>query len=69
MKGSVGSIKSTERRVDLPGAGMIFVNSIQNRDVFLLGGAVIVYCALLLLFNFIVDLLYSVLDKRIRLYA
>jgi oligopeptide transport system permease protein len=52
---------------NLPGAGMIFVNSIQNRDVFLLGGAVIVYCALLLVFNFIVDLLYGVLDKRIRL--
>lgn len=54
---------------NLPGAGMIFVNSIQNRDVFLLGGAVIVYCALLLLFNFVVDLLYSVLDKRIRLHG
>jgi oligopeptide transport system permease protein len=54
---------------NLPGAGMIFVNSIQNRDVFLLGGAVIVYCALLLLFNFMVDLLYSVLDKRIRLHG
>ncbi len=54
---------------NLPGAGMIFVNSIQNRDVFLLGGAVIVYCALLLLFNLIVDLLYSVLDKRIRLHG
>lgn len=54
---------------NLPGAGLIFVNSIQNRDVFLLGGAVIVYCALLLLFNLIVDLLYSVLDKRIRLHG
>jgi oligopeptide transport system permease protein len=54
---------------NVSGAGMIFVNSIQNRDVFLLGGAVIVYCALLLLFNFIVDLLYSVLDKRIRLHG
>ena len=54
---------------NLPGAGMIFVNSIQNRDVFLLGGAVIVYCTLLLLFNLIVDLLYSVLDKRIRLHG
>ncbi len=54
---------------NLPGAGMIFVNSIQNRDVFLLGGAVIVYCALLLLFNLIVDLLYGLLDKRIRLHG
>lgn len=54
---------------NISGAGSIFVNSIQNKDVFLLGGAVIVYCALLLLFNFIVDVLYSVLDKRIQLYA
>ena len=54
---------------NLPGAGMIFVNSIQNRDVFLLGGAVLVYCALLLLFNLIVDLLYGVLDKRIRVHG
>lgn len=54
---------------NISGAGMIFVNAIQNRDVFLLGGAVIVYCALLLFFNFIVDLLYSLLDKRIRLHG
>jgi oligopeptide transport system permease protein len=30
---------------------------------------VIVYCTLLIVFNLIVDLLYSVLDKRIRLHA
>lgn len=54
---------------NISGAGMIFVNSIQNRDVFLLGGAVIVYCALLVLFNLLVDVIYTLLDKRIRLYA
>jgi oligopeptide transport system permease protein len=54
---------------NISGAGMIFVNSIQNRDVFLLGGAVIVYCALLVLFNLFVDVLYTLLDKRIKLYA
>ncbi len=52
---------------NISGAGSIFVNSIQNRDVFPLCGAVIVYCTLLVVFNLIVDLLYSVLDKRIRL--
>ena len=45
------------------------MNAIQNRDAFLLCGAVVIYCSLLIVFNFIVDLLYSVLDKRIRLYA
>ena len=54
---------------NISGAGMIFVNSIQNRDVFLLGGAVIVYCALLVLFNLFVDVIYTLLDKRIKLYA
>lgn len=52
---------------NISGAGSIFVNSIQNRDVFPLCGAVIVYCTLLVVFNLIVDLFYSVLDKRIRL--
>jgi oligopeptide transport system permease protein len=53
----------------IPGAGMVFVNSIQNRDVFLLGGAVLIYCALLLLFNLLVDVLYSVLDRRIQIHC
>jgi oligopeptide transport system permease protein len=54
---------------NISGAGMIFVNSIQNRDVFVLCGAVIVYCVLLVLFNLFVDVIYTLLDKRIKLYA
>lgn len=54
---------------NISGAGSIFVNAIQNRDTFLLCGAVVIYCTLLIFFNLIVDLLYSVLDKRIQLHA
>ncbi len=50
----------------IPGAGGFFVNSILNRDGFLLGGMVIVYCVLLVVFNLVVDLAYGVLDRRIR---
>ena len=50
----------------IPGAGGFFVNSILNRDGFLLGGMVIVYCVLLVLFNLFVDLAYGLLDRRIR---
>jgi oligopeptide transport system permease protein len=50
----------------IPGAGGFFVNSILNRDGFLLGGVVIVYCVLLVLFNLAVDLSYRLLDRRIR---
>ena len=53
---------------NIPGAGGFFVNSIQNRDGFLLGGVVIVYCTLLVVLNLVVDLIYPVLDRRIRLY-
>ncbi len=50
----------------IPGAGGFFINSILNRDGFLLGGVVIVYCVLLMLFNLLVDLSYRFLDRRIR---
>lgn len=54
---------------NISGAGSLFVNAIQNVDPFLLTGAVSVYCAAILIFNFIVDVLYGVLDKRIQLHG
>ncbi|MDP9291111.1 MAG: ABC transporter permease [Verrucomicrobiota bacterium] len=53
---------------NIPGAGGFFVNSIQNRDGFLLGGVVIVYCALLVVLNLATDIAYTFLDRRIQLY-
>ena len=52
---------------NIPGAGGFFVNSIQNRDGFLLEGVVIVYCALLVALNLLVDIAYPWLDRRIKL--
>jgi len=52
----------------IPGMGGYFVNSILNRDVFVLCGVVIVYCALLVFLNLAVDVTYTFLDRRIRLY-
>jgi len=51
----------------IPGAGSFFVNSIINRDVFLLCGIIIVYCALLVVLNLLVDVAYTFLDRRIQL--
>lgn len=51
---------------NIPGAGGFFVHSILNRDGFLLGGVVIVYCVLLIVFNLLVDASYALLDRRIR---
>lgn len=54
---------------NIPGSGRFFVSSILNSDAFLLGGVTIVYCALLVVMNLIVDVLYGILDKRIRLHG
>lgn len=53
---------------NIPGAGGFFVNSIQNRDGFLLEGVVIVYCTLLVGLNLLVDVIYPWLDRRIKSY-
>ena len=52
---------------NLPGMGSFFVNAIVNRDVFLLGGVVLVYCSLLVGMNLLADIAYSWIDPRIRL--
>ena len=52
---------------NLPGAGPFFINAILNKDVFLLEGVVIVYCALLVALNLAVDVAYTFLDRRIIL--
>ena len=45
--------------------GVSIVQSALNRDYTLLMGTVIVYSTLLVLLNFVVDILYSVLDPRV----
>ncbi|MEA3211378.1 MAG: oligopeptide transport system permease protein [Chthoniobacter sp.] len=54
---------------NIPGAGGFFINSIQNRDTFLLCGITIVYCTLLVVLNLVVDVAYPWLDRRIKLYG
>lgn len=57
-----------ERIFSVPGMGGFFVNSILNRDYFLIGGVVIVYCTLLVVMNLLVDVAYTLLDPRVKLY-
>ena len=49
----------------IPGLGKFFVQSSFNRDYTLIVGVVIVYSVILIFMNFIVDILYSLLDPRI----
>ena len=45
----------------------VFVNGALNRDYTLVMGVVIVYAALVIVMTLISDLLYAVLDPRVRL--
>jgi oligopeptide transport system permease protein len=51
---------------DLPGLGRYFVTGALNRDYTLVLGIVVFYGALIILFNFLVDLIYGWLDPRSR---
>jgi oligopeptide transport system permease protein len=50
----------------LPGTGRYLVQGAIDRDYPLVMGMIVVYGALLLLFNLIADLLYGWLDPRVR---
>ncbi len=56
-----------EQVFGIPGIGRYFVQAALNRDYTLVLGVVIFYGALIILFNFLVDLLYGALDPRLRL--
>jgi len=49
----------------IPGVGRIFVQSALNRDYTLIMGEVIIYSLILVLMNFVVDIVYGFLDPRI----
>lgn len=55
-----------ERIYAIPGLGSHFVQGALNRDYTLVMGVVIFYGFLIILLNFIVDMLYAWLDPRIR---
>jgi oligopeptide transport system permease protein OppB len=49
----------------VPGLGTFFVQSALNRDYTLIMGTVVMYSIILILMNFVVDILYAVIDPRI----
>lgn len=56
----------TEQIFNIPGVGRLLIQAIGRRDFPLVQGAVLVIAALYVLINLLVDLLYAVIDPRIR---
>jgi oligopeptide transport system permease protein len=50
----------------IPGIGVFLVNSSLNRDYPMVVGLVVLYAFLLVMLNLMVDLSYSLLDRRVR---
>lgn len=55
-----------EKIFNIPGLGRHFVNSALNRDYTVTLGMVIFYSVLILFCNFLVDVMYSIVDPRVR---
>ncbi len=55
-----------EKIFGLPGLGSYFVDGALNRDYTLVMGAIIVYAALIVLLNLVADILYAVLDPKVK---
>jgi len=55
-----------EQIFGIPGIGRYFIQGALNRDYTLVMGTVIVYALLILVLNLIVDLLYGLLDPKVK---
>ena len=56
-----------EKIFRIPGLGKYFIQSISNRDYPVILGTAVFYSTILIFVNFVVDILYVVIDPRIKL--
>ncbi|GIO15204.1 ABC transporter permease [Cohnella xylanilytica] len=62
----IGGATVTETVFNIPGLGQLIVNAVERRDYEVIQGVVLVIAALYVVLNLIVDLLYGLIDPRIR---
>lgn len=56
-----------EKIFAIPGLGNEFIQSVTNRDYSMLLGVTVFYCTLVIVCNFLVDIMYGFIDPRIKL--
>lgn len=64
----LGGAVLTETIFSWPGIGRLLVTSIQARDFPTVEGIVLIFAAMFIIVNFITDILYTVVDPRVKLY-
>jgi peptide/nickel transport system permease protein len=65
----LGGAVLTETIFSWPGLGRYVVDSLMARDYAAVQGCILVFAGLMAFINLIVDLVYAVLDPRIRVHA
>ena len=65
--GLMNGIVLVETVFGWPGLGQLLAGSVLNRDLFVVQGLTLLIGVAFLVANFLADILYSVVDPRIRL--
>ena len=63
----IGGLVVTEQVFNLNGIGKLFVDATTRGDFTLIQGLVLLIATIFVLVNMIVDIIYAMLDPRIRL--
>ncbi len=66
LPGVLGGAMIIEQIFSLPGIGTVAIDAISNRDIPVIQGTVLYSAGVFVIINLLVDLLYGLLDPRIR---
>jgi len=67
LAGIIGGAITVETVFNYPGLGRMMLNAVLNQDYFLLQGIFLAIVTMTLAANFVVDLIYMLIDPRVRL--
>ncbi len=62
----ISGVVITETVFNIPGIGRLTVDAITNRDYPIIQGVMVVFSGAYVLINLLVDLVYTLIDPRIR---
>ena len=62
----IGGSVIMENIFNLPGLGRLMLTALEDRDYPVVSGVNLVFATAVVLFNLLIDLLYSQLDPRVR---
>lgn len=66
LPGVIGGAVVTETIFSWPGAGRMFINALQQSDIALMMGYLLILAFFVVFSNLLADVLYAVLDPRVR---